>query len=147
MSKFWLTASVRKIRFHSAIAWSCHQIAASVWSGVRVMLVREPTSLISLKSSAYASLVSGFGPSVRNMVALGKKKGRTFPTHGAGSFAKFGGVRRQMPGAIGCGVGDGPKRPSLIRLVSIALAAASPIAIPAAFDPGGLSGRAAMYTS
>jgi hypothetical protein len=24
--------------------------------------------------------------------------GRTFPTHGAGSFAKFGGVGRQVPG-------------------------------------------------
>ena len=52
MSKFWLAASVRKIRFQSAIAWSCQKIAASVWSGVRVVLVSEPSSLTSLKSSA-----------------------------------------------------------------------------------------------
>ena len=68
--------------------------------------------------------------------------GRTFPTHGAGSFAKFGGVGRQIPGAGGYSVGGGPKRPSFIRAVSIALAVVSPIAIPAALDPGGLSGRA-----
>ena len=51
-----------------------------------------------------------------------------------------------VPGGAGegYGVGVGPKRPSFIRAVSIALAVASPIAIPAAFDPGGLSGRAAM---
>ena len=147
MSKFWLAASVRKIRFQSAIAWSCQKIAASVWSGVRVMLVSEPSSLISLKSSAYSSLVSAFGPSVRSISALGTMNGRTFPTHGAGSFAKFGGVGRQMPGAGGYSAGGGPKRPSFIRAVSIAAAVASPIAIPAAFDPGGLSGRAAMYAS
>src|SRR5262245_51959620 len=108
------------------------------------MLVREPTSLISLKSSAYASLVIGFGPSVRSIVAFGTRNGRTFPTHGEGSFAKFGGVRLQMPGAGGYSAGGGPKRPSFSRLVSIVLAVASPIATPLALDPGGLSGRPAM---
>ena len=98
MSKCWLAASVRKIRFQSAIAWSCQKIAASVWSGVRVMLVSEPTSLISLKSSAYSALVSAFGPSVRSISTFGTMNGRTFPTHGAGSFSKFGGVGRQIPG-------------------------------------------------
>src|ERR1700747_3233495 len=147
MSKFWLTASARKIRFQSAIAWSCQNIAASVWSGVRVMLVREPTSLISLKSSAYWALVSALGPSVRSISALGTRNGRTFPTHGAGSFKKLGGVGRQMPGATGYGGGEGPKRPSFSRAVSIALAVASPIATPASLDPGGLSGSPAMYVS
>ena len=91
--------------------------------------------------------MSAFGPSVRSISALGTMNGRTFPTHGAGSFAKFGGVGRQMPGAGGYSAGGGPKRPSFIRAVSIAAAVASPIAIPAAFDPGGLSGRPAMYAS
>ena len=147
--KFWLAASVQKIRFQSAIAWSCQKIAASVWSAVRVMLVSEPSSLTSLKSSAYSGLVSALGPSVRSISALGTMNGRTFPTHAAGSVAKFGGVGCQIPGGTGdgYGVGVGPKRPSFMRAVSIALAVASPIAIPAAFDPGGLSGRAAMYAS
>src|ERR1044072_888409 len=116
-------------------------MAASVWSGVRVVLVSEPISFISLKSSAYASLASAFGPSVRSIVALGTRDGRTFPTHGAGSFAKFGGVGRQMPGAGGYSVGGGPKRPSFSRLVSIVLAVVSPIATPVALDARGLSGR------
>src|SRR5205809_4392642 len=107
------------------------------------MLVSEPSSLTSLKSSAYSALVSALGPSVRSISALGTRNGRTFPTHGAGSFAKFGGVGRQTPGATGYGVGDGPPRPSFSRLVSIALAVASPMVTPAAFDPGGLSGRPA----
>src|SRR5437764_1729698 len=103
------------------------------------MLYSEPTSLTSLKSSVYAPLVSAFGPSVRSISALGTRNGRTFPTHGAGSFAKLGGVGRQTPGAGGYSVGGGPKRPSFCRAISIALAVASPIATPAAFDPGGLS--------
>jgi hypothetical protein len=43
--------------------------------------------------------------------------GSTFPTHAAGSVAKFGGVARQMPGGAGegYGVGVGPKRPSFVR--------------------------------
>src|SRR6476646_6326203 len=71
--------------------------------------------------------------------------GRTFPTHGAGSSAKNGGVGRQMPGAGGYSGGGAPKRPSFCRAMSIALAVVSPIAIPAALDPGGLSDRPAMY--
>src|SRR6476660_605059 len=71
--------------------------------------------------------------------------GRTFPTHGAGSFAKNGGVGRQMPGAGRYSGGGGPKRPSFCRAMSSALAVVSPIAIPAALEPGGLSDRPAMY--
>src|SRR5262249_62347409 len=111
--------------------------------------VTAASFLISSQSAASSELVSGVGPSVRSIGALGTMKGRTFPAHGEGSFAKLGGVGRQTPGGRGdeYGVGAGPKRPSFIRLVSIALAVASPITIPAAFDPGGLSGRAAMYAS
>ena len=88
------------------------------------MLVSEPSSLTSLKSSAYAALVSAFGPSVRSISALGTMNGRTFPTHGAGSDAKFGGVGRQTPGAGGYRSGGGPKRPSSCRAASIAAAVA-----------------------
>src|SRR5262245_13061495 len=72
---------------------------------------------------------------------------RTFPIHGAGSFAKFGGVGRHTPGAGGNRFGGGPNRPSFIRATSIALAVVSPIAAPAALDPGGSSGRFEMYVS
>src|SRR5215813_9541749 len=91
----------------------------------------EPSSLTSLKSSAYSALVRAFGPSVRSISVLGTINGRTFPTHAAGSFRKFGGVGRQIPGGAGdgYGVGVGPKRPSFMRAVSIALAVTSPIAI------------------
>ena len=88
--------------------------------------------------------MSAFGPSVRSISALGTMNGRTFPTQGAGSCANNGGVGRQMPGAGGYSAGAGPKRPSFCRAVSIAAAAASPTAIPAAFDPVGLSGRPTM---
>ena len=52
MSRCRLAASVRNVRFQSAKAWSCQKIAASVSSGVRVVLWSEPTFLISLKSLA-----------------------------------------------------------------------------------------------
>src|SRR5689334_22162034 len=58
----WPVASARSI---ASCGTEAHQRAASVWSAVRVVLVREPTDLTSLKSSAYAALVSGFGPSER----------------------------------------------------------------------------------
>src|SRR6266536_2111431 len=88
------------------------------------MLMSEPCSLTSLKSSAYWALVSAFGPSVRSISALGTINGSTFPNHDEGSDAKFGGVGRQMPGAGGYSVGGGPKRPSFARASSIAAAAA-----------------------
>ena len=65
------------------------------------MLVFEPISLTSLKSFAYAALVSAFGPSVRSISALGTTNGSTLPTQGAASGAKFGGVGRQTPGPSG----------------------------------------------
>src|SRR2546423_11330709 len=105
------------------MAWSCQKIAASVWSAVRLVLASEPSSLTSLKSSAYSALVRSFGPSVRSISALGTMNGSTFPTHAAGSLRKFGGVGRQIPGGTGdgYGVGVGPKRPSFMWAVRIAL--------------------------
>ncbi len=46
------TASVFMTPFQSPGPLVCQKRAASVWSGVRVVLVSDPTSLTSLKSSA-----------------------------------------------------------------------------------------------
>ncbi len=92
---------MRKIRFQSATAWSCQKIAASVWSAVRVVLVERAELLDLIEVLCVGALVSGFGPSVRSIIVVGTIKGRTLPTQGAGSFAKFGGVGRQIPGASG----------------------------------------------
>src|SRR4051794_31646228 len=51
-SRWCPAASARNTRFHSANAWSCQKMAASVSSAVRVVLCSAPTTLISLKSFA-----------------------------------------------------------------------------------------------
>ena len=59
-----------------------------VWSAVRIVLVvvpLPPSDLISLKSVAYAVLVSASGPSLRNCDELSIRNGFTPPTHGVGS--------------------------------------------------------------
>src|SRR5918912_1430777 len=78
----------------------CQKIAAIVWSAVRRVLVSEPSDLTSLKSSAYAALVSAFGPSDRSISALGMRNGLTFATHGVGSTPNAGGDLRHSPGAV-----------------------------------------------
>ena len=62
-------------------------------------------------------------------------------------MAKSGGVGRQTPGVVPITGVNGPKRPSLARAASIAAAAASPAAIPAAFAPRGVSATAASDVS
>src|SRR6266498_368183 len=111
MSRPCSAASPRVTPFQNP-PFPCHQIAASVWSGVRAVLLIEPSSLTSLKSSAYAWLVSAFGPSERTISALGSRNGRTSPTHGAGSCAKNGIVGRHTPGTVPTSVPGPPPRPS-----------------------------------
>src|SRR6185503_5368652 len=96
------------------------------------MLEKEPSDLTSLKSSAYALLVSLFGPLVRNISAFGARNGFTFATQGVGSGVVSGGEMRQAPAVVPNTNGKGVVglRPSFVRAASIALAAASPAAIP-----------------
>ncbi len=80
--------------------------------------------------------MSGFGPSERNQRASGIRKGRTLPTHQAGSTAVSGGDTRRAPGVVPCGNAygvPGGSRPSSSRERSMAPAAASPAAIPRVF--------------
>jgi hypothetical protein len=140
MSSPWLADSARNTRFHSAGPWSCQKIAASVWSAVRVVLEIEPSRLTSLKSSAYASLVSGFGGSESSIATSGTRNGRTFATHGAGSSPNPGGDGRHSPGPEPNTNVNDPPRPSFARAASIAAAAASPAAIPpASAGPSGIA--------
>src|SRR5688572_25934103 len=88
----WVVASWRLIS-HSPRCRSCHQIAAWVWSAVRVVLLTAPMALTSLKSRAYWALVSAGGPDVRNIDTLGSRNGLRVPTQ-APSLALVGGVGR-----------------------------------------------------
>src|SRR5438876_423294 len=81
-----LVDQVRATPFHASGGGApCQKIAMCVCSGVRTVLFTEPSAFTSLKSSAYASLVSEFGPSVWNCDELCIRNGRTFATHGVGS--------------------------------------------------------------
>jgi hypothetical protein len=75
---------------------------------------------------------------VRSISTFGTTNGRTFPTQGAGSSWKSGGVGRQVPGVVPTGGVNGGLglRPSFARAASIAAAVASPAAMPPAFAPG-----------
>src|SRR5258705_3415365 len=88
----WAVESWRLIS-HSPRCRSCHQIAACVWSAVRIVLFAAPIALTSLKSRAYWSLVSAGGPDERNIDTLGMKNGLRLPTQ-APSLALVGGVGR-----------------------------------------------------
>ena len=126
----------------------CQKIAALVWSAVRVVLANAPTDLTSLRSLAYASLVSAFGPLVRSIAAFGTRNGVTFPTHGVGSGTVSGGETRQTPGVVPKTNGKGVVglRPSFARAASIAAAAISPALIPPVFAaPFGIAPSAASY--
>ena len=50
MSRPRLSARERKTRFQIAAPLSCQKIEAAVWSGVRTVLVSEPTRFTSRKS-------------------------------------------------------------------------------------------------
>src|SRR5262249_12589847 len=130
------------MRFQSAAPWSCHQIAASVSSAVRVVLVSEPTLFTSLKSVAYSALVTGFGPSLRNWDGLSMRNGRTSPTHGAGSTAKVGAARRHSPGPDPKTNVNGPPRPWWGRGAPLGAGCPPPPAPPPALAPGGPPGGA-----
>src|SRR5215217_6487178 len=136
-------AIVRMIRFQEAPA---QYSACSVWSAVRLELLRAPTAFTSAKSTAYASLASAFGPSERNCDALAIRKGFTYATQAKGSLAKSGSSGRHAPGLELAVNLKGPNRPSSIRAEIIAAAAVSPAAIPPSFDtPSGTAVSDASY--
>src|SRR4029453_1557641 len=68
-------AALAAARFQNVRAVAPQKRALWVWSAVRVALTASPTSLTSLTSSAYSSLVSAGGPSGRKYDGLGMTKG------------------------------------------------------------------------
>src|SRR6478672_1124164 len=92
---------------YSPSGCDCQKIAAFVSSAVRVVLENEPIDFTSLRSRAYALLVSAFGPCVRSISALGTRNGFTLPTHGVGSGVVSGGDTRQTPGVVPNTKGNG----------------------------------------
>jgi hypothetical protein len=139
------------MRFQIAGPLSCQKIAAAVSSAVRLVLVSAPSSLISLKSLAYASLESALGPSVRSISTSGTRNGCTLPTHGAGSRATVpagpcGGPSRQSPASVPSTTVNDPNRPSFARAASMAAAVASPTAMPPAFaGPSSIAASDSLY--
>src|SRR5262245_50490658 len=127
----WLTASCRLIS-HSPRCRSCHQMAACVWSRVRVVLFTAPIVLTSLKSRAYCALGSAGGPEERNIDTLGMRNGLRCPTH-ADALALVGGVGRHCPGWVPTGQASSPKAPSLRRAEIIAAEVWLPTAVPRVF--------------
>src|SRR5918994_7348585 len=142
--------SSRPTWFHIAMGVLCHQRAMYVCVGVRRALFREPSALTSFTSAAYAALVSGSGPAVRNCDWLCRRNGLTLPTQGVGSRmgCPVAGLMRgcQCPGAEFGTHGEGPNRPSSSLAAIIASAAALPAAIPCALNgPSGIAASEAPY--
>src|SRR4029450_1835875 len=100
-------AALAAARFQNVRAVAPQKRALWVWSAVRVALTASPTSLTSLTSSAYSSLVSAGGPSGRKYDGLGMTKGVVVAIVGANpgrpgssgspGFAPGRGVGRHLP--------------------------------------------------
>src|SRR5436190_7564235 len=110
----------------------------SVCSGVRVVLIREPTAFTSLKSAAHVSLVRPGGGSTRNCELLFMLNGVTLAIHGTrpgandGSPGSSDGVGLHWPIALlpKNGGGLGGKRPSLERRNRMSAATCWPTFVP-----------------
>src|SRR5688572_21230003 len=99
------TATCWAIWFHHhgalfGAATPCQNRAASIWSAVRVALLREPSSLTWFKASVYSALVSAGGGGGRNCEPLCSAKGVTKGQWGLAGGPKAGGVGCQSPGAV-----------------------------------------------
>jgi hypothetical protein len=110
------------------------------------VLAAEPSDFTSAYSRAYVRLASESGPAERNCDEFRIRKGFTSFNHAFGSLTFAGRTGRQAPGADPTANLNGPKRPSSVRAASIAVAAASPTAIPRVFDePSGIVASDAAY--
>src|SRR5947209_848383 len=99
----WDMASWWAIWFHRealGVTGPAMNRADSVWSGVRVVLSKEPSSLTWLKAAVYSGLVSAGGGGERNCEALFSVKGVTKPHCAAAAGKKAGGVGCQSPGLV-----------------------------------------------
>src|SRR5215212_1341442 len=120
---------------------NCQKTAAAVWSAVRVVLFNAPSSFTSLKSLAYALLVSAFGPFERYRDESSIRNGFSLDTQPSGSKTGADGqpIGRQLPASLPIDGLNAPMNPSSFREASIAAAAASPAATPpCSIGPSGI---------
>ena len=80
--------------------------AVAVCSGVRTVLVAEPTALTSLKSAVYVGTRHGRRGPGRNWLGESSSSGRSWDSHGSKNGANAGG------GGVGFGVGRQTPGPS-----------------------------------
>src|SRR5262245_31214424 len=102
----WERATSWAMRFQTVtlVRGSRQTRAASVWSGVRAVLLRLPSALTSLKAAAYSGLVKAGGGGGRNWALLATAKGVMSGTWALAAGAKFGGVGCHWPGSVLGGV-------------------------------------------
>jgi hypothetical protein len=106
-------------------------LAAAVWSGVRVVLESWPMLVTSARTAVYPGVFIGGGGAGRNWLACSSRNGRTDPQLVNIGGPNFGGVRRYAPGAVpATNAAGGVADPSASRSVSSARAAAEPTATP-----------------
>ena len=93
--------------------------------------VARPFAFTSLRSAAYARESRRRGARPRKRSGSRSTNGVTSFSQAPGSVTVAGGTSRQPPGSVDSVSRNGPKRPSPARAASNAIAAASPVAIPA----------------
>src|SRR5262245_1752995 len=140
----------RTSRLYWRMTLAVQNRADFVCAGVRVVLVVEPTALISSNCWTQAALSSDGGGGGRNRSALGTTNVRTSPTHGVCGAAYAGGVSRHTPGP-GVRVGNvvvtpiGVRRPSPARMARSWVADACPTPIPSVLAwPSGMAASDAV---
>ena len=126
MSSWCRAARSRSEELTSGMVLPAMNSAVAVCSGVRTVLVAEPTAFTSLKSSVYVWDVSAGGGPGRNWLGESSSSGRIWAIHGSKNGANAGGVGRQTPGAGGTSKVTGAKRPSSSRSSMSRSAARSP---------------------
>src|SRR5262245_48896994 len=98
--KCWASDTLAAIWFQWPGDGSAQNLAISVPSMVRVVLLTAPNSVISLKAAVYAASSRVGGAAGRNWLAPVRAKGATPPQCGNRPGAFAGGVGRHWPGSV-----------------------------------------------
>src|SRR5437588_6164454 len=97
----WSSMSVSAVWFQVfQMGAALQNLAAAVWSGVRVVLESWPMLVTSARTAVYPGVFIGGGGAGRNWLACSSRNGRTDPQLVNIGGPNFGGVRRYAPGAV-----------------------------------------------
>src|SRR5262245_41576768 len=77
-----LVAVLRARPLYWRITFAVQNSAVCFWSSLRVVLVAEPSDLVSLNAATHCGLDSAGGGGGRNWPALRSRNGRTLAIHG-----------------------------------------------------------------